>query len=81
MSTPTPAEQLATDMLQRCAKLSARERDVLILSSKGLTTAEAGKALGLSTHTVADHRKHLFRKLDVTNIVEAAVIAAKAGLV
>ena len=42
--------------------LSPREQDVLQLLSRGLTTAAMAEDLGISTHTIRDHLKHLYRK-------------------
>jgi two-component system, NarL family, response regulator DevR len=62
------------------ASLTACQREVLIYVGKGMTSDEIGKLLGRSRLTVQDHLKQIFAKLDVHTRVEAAVIAAKAGL-
>lgn len=61
--------------------LTPREREVLIYCSKGFTAKEVGALLKLSDHTVREYSVRIHRKLDVNTNVEAAVIAAKAGLV
>lgn len=61
--------------------LTTRERDVLIFCSKGFTNEEVGALMDLSKFTVADYVRGIFAKLEVNTKVEAAVIAAKAGLV
>lgn len=61
--------------------LSERQRDVLILVGKGLSNKEVGNLLCVSTYGVNDILREVFRKLEVNTRVEAAVIAAKAGLV
>lgn len=62
-------------------KLYPREREVLVYSSKGFTTKEIAELMGLSTSTITTYLKLVFKKLDVGSREEAAVIAAKAGLV
>ncbi len=45
--------------------VSPREREVATLVARGLSNAEIAEALVLSPHTVQDHVKSLFEKLDV----------------
>jgi DNA-binding CsgD family transcriptional regulator len=44
---------------------TAREREVATFLARGLTNLEIAEALVLSPHTVGDHVKNLFEKLDV----------------
>lgn len=62
-------------------ELSERELEVLRLISLGLSTAQIAKAMGRSVKTVEWHRVSLGDKLGVTNRVELARIAIRAGLV
>lgn len=71
--TDTDAAALAT--------LTPREREVLVLAAKGMRIREIAQLAGLSNWTANDHLKRVHKKLDVSTRVEAAVIAAKAGLV
>ncbi|MNF53408.1 Transcriptional regulatory protein DevR (DosR) [compost metagenome] len=43
----------------------------------GLTNKQIGQQLGISNYTVRDHISSTFKKLNVTNRVELAVIAAE----
>ncbi|MCF4165107.1 response regulator transcription factor [Zavarzinia compransoris] len=61
--------------------LTPREIDVLQLIGRGLRVAEAAEVLGLTVHTVAGYVKTLYRKLHVSSRAEAALEAAKRGLV
>jgi DNA-binding NarL/FixJ family response regulator len=61
-------------------KLTAREREVLFHISRGLSTAEIASTLGRSTKTVEWHRVSLGNKLGITNRVELARIAIRAGV-
>jgi DNA-binding NarL/FixJ family response regulator len=61
--------------------LSDRERDVLGLVAEGMTNVEIGARLFLSRHTVKEYLSGAMRKLAVTNRVEAALEAARRGLI
>ncbi|MFB7267821.1 LuxR C-terminal-related transcriptional regulator, partial [Streptomyces nojiriensis] len=60
--------------------LSARERDILVLLSQGLSNADIGRRLHLSVGTVKDYVSAVLSKLDVSNRVQAALWAQRAGL-
>lgn len=62
------------------AKLTPREREVLMLIGRGLTTQQIADRLGRSVKTVEWHRLSLGTKLNVTNRVELARIAIHAGI-
>ena len=61
--------------------LSAREREVLGLLAQGVRIAEIGVALGISRHTVGDHVKNIYRKLNISSRAEAALQARQLGLI
>jgi DNA-binding NarL/FixJ family response regulator len=63
------------------APLTPRESEVLTYLSKGFTIREISDLLGIRWFTVNDHIKSIYRKLDVSSRAEAAVLAAKQGLV
>ena len=65
----------------RIEAMSQRERDVLGLLGQGLSNAEIGRRLHLSTATVKDYVSAVLARLDVTNRVQAAVVAREAGVV
>lgn len=60
--------------------LTAREREVLSLVGRGLRAREAADHLQISTHTVRDHLKSIYRKLDVSSRAEVAIEAQKRNL-
>jgi DNA-binding NarL/FixJ family response regulator len=62
-------------------ELNGRETDILQRLAKGFTLPEIGMQLGLSRHTVADYVKQIYRKLNVSSRAEAALEAARRGLV
>lgn len=51
-------------------KLSSREKEVLSLIAKGLTTKEIAARLHISSATVETHRTNIMRKLNVRNVAE-----------
>lgn len=67
----------STSVLDR---LTPREREVLDLIGRGLSTAEIAERLHRSQKTVKSHRLALGRKLGVSNRVELARVAIEAGL-
>jgi DNA-binding CsgD family transcriptional regulator len=63
------------------AGLTAREVDVLRLVAEGLTDAEVGERLFLSTRTVSSHLTSIYNKLGVSSRVAAVRFASQHGLV
>lgn len=62
-------------------QLTDREVDVLRLIGKGYKVPEAASLLGISAHTVTSYVRDIYRKLDISSRAEAAVEAARRGLV
>ena len=62
-------------------KLSARETEILQLIAKGISNTEAAQALNLSKATIRTHLEHIYRKLEVTNRVEAVTEGLRKGLI
>lgn len=71
----------AQDAADRCEALARRQREVLVLLSKGFGNREIAAALGISPNVVREHKQAVYKVLEVCGAVEAAVLAAKAGLV
>lgn len=65
---------------QLVARLTPRERDVLIITSKGEPRARVAELLGMSKNTAHWHLRQVHAKFDVGTDIECAVIAAKAGI-
>lgn len=60
-------------------RLTERELTILNMIARGLTYAEAAQAAGISVHTVGDHVKSIYRKLDVNSKNEAIHEARQLG--
>ncbi|WP_342619832.1 response regulator [Rhodoferax sp. GW822-FHT02A01] len=75
VATLAPVE----DSTQQAA-LTAREREVLQELSRGVTLATIAENLGISRHTVGDHVKNIYRKLNISSRAQAALHAHNLGL-
>ncbi len=60
--------------------LSERENEVLLLLATGLGNREIGELLFVSENTIKTHVVHIIGKLGVSDRVQAAVWAARGGL-
>lgn len=63
------------------AKLTAREKEILVLIVEGLSNKQIAKKLFLSNSTVQFHVSNILCKLGVTKRTEAAYLALKQNLV
>jgi LuxR family maltose regulon positive regulatory protein len=61
--------------------LSARERNIIELISRGQSNKEIARGLGIAPETVKSHVKHIFVKLDVDKRTRAVVRAQSLGIV
>jgi len=73
----TPA--VATVDLRRLSALTDRERQVLALTTEGLSQKQVATALGISIKTVNAHMQNLLARLGLHSRVEAVALAARAG--
>jgi DNA-binding CsgD family transcriptional regulator len=56
--------------------ITPREKEVVHLLAKGLSSRKIGEAMGISFHTVESYRKHLLQKFNSKTTVEMVL---KAG--
>ncbi|MBC8757696.1 helix-turn-helix transcriptional regulator [Kordia sp. YSTF-M3] len=62
-------------------KLSNREKEILLYSTRGYTINEIAEVIFVSPDTVKFHRRKLFNKLNVVNIAEAIAHATNNELI
>ena len=65
---------------RKMIKLNKHEKEILLLSSQGLTIEEIAKRLFVSLDTIKFHRRVIYRKLHAKNITEAISAATNFTL-
>jgi two-component system response regulator FixJ len=61
---------------QNYARLSPREREIMTLTTSGLTSKQVAQKLGISPRTVEVHRTHIMHKMGAANVAELVSMAA-----
>lgn len=74
-TAPTDAGAVAL-----AARLTPKQREVLVLVAEGLSSREIGQRLGVSERTVETHRQQLMDRLDIRGVAALARFALSAGL-
>lgn len=78
--SPGGAPALTSDPDRIRRALTEREKQILRLVCDGLSNAEIAIKLGISPETVKSELKRIFRKIEVKNRTQAAVLLVREGL-
>jgi DNA-binding NarL/FixJ family response regulator len=71
----------AAERLKLVAQFTPRELEILNLLADGVDTETMAQRLGIATHTVEWHVRHVIEKLQVHSKLQAVVVALQRGLV
>ncbi|NVK66265.1 MAG: response regulator transcription factor [Flavobacteriales bacterium] len=66
----TEEEQLLSDSFQKISQLSKRETEVMHILLENKTNKEISDQLKIGVETVITHRKNIYRKLGVNNVLD-----------
>ena len=66
---------------QDLSALTDREREVLVLLARGLSTKEIASSLGIGARTVETHRANLMRKLGLRSVALLTRMAIREGII
>ncbi len=61
-------------------RITSREKQIVTYFANGFKTREIAEMLGLSFHTVNNHRKNILRKLELKNLAALVNFAVENGL-
>ncbi|WP_238005949.1 response regulator transcription factor [Dactylosporangium sp. AC04546] len=75
-----PRPDRHSDAAQRLSVLTGKEHEVLLAVGGGLTNTEIAVTLHMSEATVKTHVSRILAKLNLSNRVQAAILAHRAGL-
>lgn len=66
---------------QLYARLTAREKEVAILTADGKSLKEVCNAMQVATGTVKNHRNNLYQKLNIHKVTELVAFMYRLGLI
>ncbi|WP_118952912.1 response regulator [Taibaiella helva] len=73
--------QVGEGDLVEIPQVTRREKEIMELVSKGMTTGQVAAQLFISTHTVESHRKNLIEKFDAASMTAVIKLATRYGLI
>src|SRR5690606_6574472 len=76
----TPVDRADGDEVSDVHALTPRERNVVQLMQEGLSNKEIAAKLGIAPSTLKTHIHHIYRKLHVSNRMQAVQRASLKGL-
>ena len=75
--TEQQQQQINADRRRKLNRLSAREREVMLLIVAGLSNKEIARQLNMSESTVKGHLHSIYRRLAINNRTTLALLAAQ----
>ncbi len=75
------ARRLADGNADSLQLLTLREKEIMVLTAQGLSSAEIARQLFISPRTVETHRTNLMKKIGVRNQKEMVRFAVQRGLI
>lgn len=72
-------EQLLLDPFQKISQLSKRETEIMHILLENKTNKEISDQLNIGVETVITHRKNIYRKLDVNNVLDLYKLVSALG--
>jgi len=81
ISKQSAAEHSAPGVRQLITELTPRQREVLEMIARGLSTKDIARALRISAKTVETHRAQLMERLKIYDVAGLVRYAIKTGLV
>lgn len=72
----TAAEDMAKDRLE---SLTGREREILARVAEGMSNKEIASFFHISERTVKNHLSNIYRKLEVSDRTQAAILALRSA--
>jgi DNA-binding NarL/FixJ family response regulator len=76
----TSADPFGPDFRGPLARLTARQREVLLLLARGSTNAEIAETMGIEVNTAKNHIKAILKTLGARNRTQAVVEAVRLGM-
>jgi len=73
--------QVGEGDLVEIPQVTRREKEIMELVSKGMTTGQVAAQLFISSHTVESHRKNLIEKFDAASMTAVIKLATRYGLI
>jgi len=77
----SPPEEEAKHKAKLLELLTPREKEVLSLLARGYNNNEIAECLHISKHTVKNHVSNIYRKLEMDDRTQIALLAVRNGLV
>lgn len=76
----TSDDPFGPDFRGPLARLTARQREVLLLLARGSTNAEIAETMGIEVNTAKNHIKAILKTLGASNRTQAVVEALRLGM-